>query len=101
MAKDPVCGMFVEEGEGALKTSRRGTIYYFCSETCLFQFQAPEKALKRLKLLVMAGTILAVPIVTLKYFSIILCSSVNNLVLLLLSFSVMFVIGLCISSWAF
>src|SRR5213594_1697027 len=93
MAKDPVCGMFVEEGEGALKTSRRGTIYYFCSETCLFQFQAPEKALKRLKLLVAAGAILAAPIVTLTYFPIIPSSTVNNLVLFLLSIPVQFVVG--------
>jgi len=94
MAKDPVCGMFVEEGEGALKTSRRGTIYHFCSETCLFQFQAPEKALKRLKLLVVAGAILAAPIVTLTYFPIIPSSTVNNLVLFLLSIPVQFVVGL-------
>src|SRR5881628_3772691 len=93
MAKDPVCGMFVEEGEGALKTSRRGTIYYFCSETCLFQFQAPEKALKRLKLLVVAGAILAAPIVTLTYFPIIPSSTVNNVVLFLLSIPVQFVVG--------
>src|SRR5713226_2445177 len=94
MAKDPVCGMFVEEGEGALKTSRRGTIYHFCSETCLVQFQAPEKALKRLKLLVVAGTILAVPIATLTYFPIIPSSNMNNLVLFLLSIPVQFVVGL-------
>src|SRR5881397_3326112 len=93
MAKDPICGMFVEEGEGALKTSRRGTIYYFCSETCLFQFQAPGKALKRLKLLVVAGAILAAPIVTLTYFPIIPSSTVNNLVLFLLSIPVQFVVG--------
>src|SRR5881296_188066 len=93
MAKDPVCGMFVEEGEGALKTSRRGTIYHFCSETCLVQFQAPEKALKRLKLLVVAGAILAAPIVTLTYFPIIPSSTVNNLVLFLLSIPVQFVVG--------
>src|SRR6058998_218242 len=93
MAKDPVCGMFVEEGEGALKTSRRGTIYYFCSETCLFQFQAPEKALKRLKLLVVAGAILAAPIVTLTYFPIIPSSTVNNVDLFLLSIPVQFVVG--------
>ncbi len=85
--------MFVEEGEGALKTSRRGTIYYFCSETCLFQFQAPGKALKRLKLLVVAGAILAAPIVTLTYFPIIPSSTVNNLVLFLLSIPVQFVVG--------
>ena len=93
MAKDPVCGMFVEEREGSLKTSRRGTTYYFCSETCLFQFQAPEKALKRLKILVAAGAVLAVPIIVLTYIAIISDSTVNNSVLFLLSLPVQFVVG--------
>ena len=72
MAKDPVCGMYVEESENALKTQRRGTTFYFCSETCLIQFEAPEKALRRLKLLVVLGGILAIPIVALTYLPIIL-----------------------------
>src|SRR6266567_4689187 len=67
MAKDPVCGMFVEEGEHALQTTRYGTTYYFCSETCLIQFQAPEKALARLRRLVALGAVLTVPIPVLSW----------------------------------
>src|SRR6266542_528290 len=93
MAKDPVCGMYVEEGEDSLKTSRRGTTYYFCSETCLLQFNAPEKALKRLKILVAAGAVLAIPIITLTYLPIIPDLTTNNFVLFILSLPVQFVVG--------
>ncbi len=93
MAKDPVCGMYVEEGEHSLKTTRRGTTYYFCSETCLVQFQAPEKAVKRLKLLVALGAVLAVPITALTYLPIITSAGVNNLTLFILSLPVQFGVG--------
>src|SRR6266571_1551711 len=93
MAKDPVCGMFVEEGEHSLKTTRRGTTYYFCSETCLSQFEAPEKALARLRVLVVAGGALAIPIIALTYLPIIQDTTLNNLVLFLLSLPVQFVVG--------
>lgn len=93
MAKDPICGMYVEEGEHALKTSRRGTAYYFCSETCLIQFQAPEKAVARLKRLVALGTFLTVPITVLTYFSIITDRTINNLVMFGLSLPVQFFVG--------
>ncbi len=93
MAKDPVCGMYVEESEHALKTTRHGTTYYFCSETCLQQFQAPEKALNRLKQYVVAGALLTVPIVLLTYLPLIADSRVNNVTLFLLSLPVQFIIG--------
>src|SRR5712692_9467567 len=93
MAKDPVCGMFVEEGEHALKTTRYGTTYYFCSETCLVQFQAPEKALARLKRLVALGAILTIPIAALTYLPIIPDRNTNNLVMFILSIPVQFVAG--------
>src|SRR2546425_24604 len=48
MATDPVCGMYVDEGTH-LTTVVRGRKYYFCSETCLETFVAPEKELARLK----------------------------------------------------
>src|SRR5216683_1289454 len=93
MAKDPVCGMYVEEGEHALKTTRYGTTYYFCSETCLIQFQAPEKALARLRRLVALGAVLTVPIAALTYLPIISDRATNNLVMFLLSLPVQFVVG--------
>src|SRR5947209_277500 len=93
MAKDPVCGMYVEEGEHALKTIRYGTTYYFCSETCLIQFQAPEKALARLRRLVALGAVLTVPIAGLTYLPIISDRATNNLVMFVLSLPVQFVVG--------
>src|SRR5437870_5836063 len=93
MAKDPVCGMYVEEGEHALKTTHYGTTYYFCSETCLVQFQAPEKALARLRRLVALGAVLTVPIAALTYLPIISDRATNNLVMFVLSFPVQFIVG--------
>src|SRR5438445_1256392 len=93
MAKDSVCGMYVEEGEHALKTIRYGTTYYFCSETCLIQFQAPEKALARLRRLVALGAVLTVPVAAFTYLPIISDRATNNLVMFVLSLPVQFGVG--------
>src|SRR3990170_1401129 len=50
MATDPVCGMYVDETTSKLTAVVRGRTYYFCSETCLETFTAPEKEMRRLKL---------------------------------------------------
>src|SRR5205807_5902770 len=71
MAKDPICGMLVEEGPHALSATLHGTRYFFCSEGCLVQFQAPEKAFARLQRLVVIGTVLSVPITALTYLPIV------------------------------
>ncbi|HYU55303.1 MAG TPA: heavy metal translocating P-type ATPase [Candidatus Dormibacteraeota bacterium] len=93
MAKDPICGMYVEEGNHALQTTRYGTTYYFCSETCLAQFQAPEKTLARLKQLVALGAAFTIPIAALTYLPIIPDHQINNLVMFVLSLPVQFVVG--------
>jgi len=93
MAKDPICGMYVEEGRHALQTTRYGTTYYFCSETCLAQFQAPEKTLARLKRLVALGLAFTIPIAALTYLPIIPDHNINNLVMFALSLPVQFVVG--------
>ncbi len=93
MPKDPICGMYVEEGERSLKTTRYGTTYYFCSETCLSQFQAPEKTLARLKRLVALGAAITIPIAALTYFPIISDHTTNNLVMFFLSLPVQFIVG--------
>src|SRR3989441_9707022 len=93
MAKDPICGMYVEEGKHALQTTRYGTTYYFCSETCLAQFQAPEKTLARLKRLVALGAAFTIPIAALTYLPIIPDHQSNNLVMFALSLPVQFVVG--------
>ena len=93
MAKDPICGMYVEEGRQALQTTRYGTTYYFCSETCLAQFQAPEKTLAHLKRLVALGAAFTIPITALTYLPIIPDHYINNLVMFALSLPVQFVVG--------
>src|SRR6267143_3160389 len=93
MAKDPVCGMYVEEGEHALRTARYATTYYFCSETCLVEFEAPEKAIARLKRLVVLGALLTVPIAALTYLPILSDRAINNLVMFFFSLPVQFVAG--------
>ena len=46
MAKDPVCGMVVDEAT-EFKASYKGKEYYFCCSACLEQFKArPEKFAK-------------------------------------------------------
>jgi Cu+-exporting ATPase len=45
-AKDPVCGMMVEEAKAAGSAEHGGKRYYFCSKHCLARFQAePAKYL--------------------------------------------------------
>lgn len=62
MAKDPICGMFVEENEKNLHHTKDGITYYFCSSACLNEFLEPEKALKKLKIHVAISIILTIPI---------------------------------------
>jgi len=85
--------MFVEEGEHALKTTRYGTTYYFCSETCLVEFQAPEEAVARLKRLVTLGALVTVPIVALSYLPVVSERAANNIVMFVLSLPIQFVVG--------
>ena len=85
--------MIVEEGKHALQTTRYGTSYYFCSETCLAQFQAPEKSLARLKRLVALGAAFTIPIAALTYLPIIPDHQINNIVMFALSLPVQLVVG--------
>jgi Cu+-exporting ATPase len=48
MAKDPVCGMIVDE-KTALSAEIEGRQFYFCSSNCLKTFANPEKELSKLK----------------------------------------------------
>jgi YHS domain-containing protein len=46
MAKDPVCGMEVDEATAKFKTEYKGTTYYFCCAMCKERFEEnPEKYL--------------------------------------------------------
>jgi YHS domain-containing protein len=39
MAKDPVCGMEVDESKARFKAEHMGKTYYFCSEMCKKKFE--------------------------------------------------------------
>jgi Cu+-exporting ATPase len=39
MAKDPVCGMTVDETNAAATASYQGQMYYFCSAGCKATFE--------------------------------------------------------------
>ena len=93
MAKDPICGMFVEEKSSSIKhTSGEGVNYYFCSSGCLDEFTAPEKEMKRLKIQVTTSIILCIPIIALTYIDF-LPETMNNFILLALATPVQFWIG--------
>ena len=65
MAKDIICGMFVEENENSIQHTKDGIKYYFCSSQCLDEFLEPEKALKKLKMHVTISIALTIPIIIL------------------------------------
>src|SRR4030043_1118798 len=48
MAKDPICGMVVPKVR-SIKRDMGGRAYYFCSETCVRTFEAPEAELKDMR----------------------------------------------------
>ena len=92
IAKDPVCGMYVEEKEGALTAEANGARYYFCSESCMSEFLAPAAEVGKLKVFVGVGAVLTLGILALTYLPI-LPATANNLVLFLLAAPVQFVVG--------
>ncbi|HME19415.1 MAG TPA: heavy metal translocating P-type ATPase [Nitrososphaerales archaeon] len=96
MAKDPVCGMFVEEKPGSLQTSQRGTTFYFCSDTCLRTFVAPAKELTRLKWMTALSFVLGIPVLVLTWFVSLPLPTPKGTVLFVLATPVQFVAG-----WAF
>jgi len=49
MAKDVVCGMYVDENKTPFKIEQDGIMYYFCSDNCLKTFLKPQVEMKKLK----------------------------------------------------
>jgi Cu+-exporting ATPase len=90
MAKDPVCGMYVDEKNAIYKHELDGTTYYFCSENCLKTFVKPEAEIKKLRNLVIFGVVIAVPTILFSFF---ISIPYKNFVLLLLATSVQFYAG--------
>jgi len=69
MATDPICGMYVDEATAELQAEVGGVTYYFCSESCMQEFLAPEKELRKLKIEVLASALLSIPILLFTYIS--------------------------------
>lgn len=92
MAKDPVCGMFVEEKPDAIRHTVDGKEYFFCSTQCLNEFTAPEKELKKLKTITAVSIVLTIPITLLTYLML-LPKEINSYVLLALAVPVQFWAG--------
>ena len=63
MAKDPVCGMYVEEKPDSVRYIMNGKEYFFCSTQCLNEFREPEKELKKLRIQVAVSIVLTIPII--------------------------------------
>lgn len=92
MAKDPVCGMFVDEKTATITRTIRGTRWYFCSETCAQTFEKPEVEIRRLKVLVIAGLLLTIPTAFFTYLPL-LPTWINNYALFLLETPIQFIVG--------
>jgi P-type Cu+ transporter len=63
MAKDPVCGMYVEEKPDSIRYTVNEKEYFFCSTQCLNEFREPEKELRKLKVHVAVSIALTIPII--------------------------------------
>jgi P-type Cu+ transporter len=92
MAKDPVCGMFVEEKHDAIRHTVEGKEYFFCSTQCLNEFAAPEVELRKLKIITIVSIALTIPIALFTYVML-LPKEINNYVLLALAIPVQFWAG--------
>lgn len=50
MARDPICGMDVDEKNAPATSSYKGKTYYFCVKACKEKFdKSPEKFIKEEK----------------------------------------------------
>ncbi len=92
MAKDPICGMYVDETPGALSATVDGKTSYFCSESCLRIFTAPAVELRSLKRDIALGLTLGVPVLVLSYISV-LPSLTGGLLLMAMATPVQFFAG--------
>jgi len=70
LARDPVCGMYVDEETTAFKTVVDGKTYYFCSEQCLRTFTQPDVERRNLRRLIILSTTLGVLTFLFGFFSI-------------------------------
>ncbi len=67
MPTDPVCGMYVDERSAELTLVRENRSYYFCSSSCLDEFAAPERQIRRLRQRLAVAWPLSLAILVLTY----------------------------------
>jgi P-type Cu+ transporter len=92
MAKDPICGMFVEEKPDSIRHSIDGREYFFCCSQCLDEFSAPEQELEKLKKQVGTSIAFTVPIIILTFFQVFSLQT-SHYIMLTLATPVQFWIG--------
>jgi Cu+-exporting ATPase len=68
MARDPVCGMYVDEEHPAFTADVDGKTYYFCSEACKLTFIQPEIERRNLKRLTALSLVLGTVLMLLMFY---------------------------------
>jgi Cu+-exporting ATPase len=68
LARDPVCGMYVDESHAAFTADVEGKTYYFCSEACMLTFLQPEIERRNLKRLAAFSIILGAATMGLMFY---------------------------------
>ncbi len=90
MAKDIICGMYVDEKKAQHKAKKASTTYYFCSRNCLEDFLKPEKEFRKLKFLTIFSISIGIIVLYLDHFTNI---SDKHLILFILATPIQFIAG--------
>jgi Cu+-exporting ATPase len=94
MAKDVICGMYVDENKASFKAVQDDTTYYFCSSNCLEAFLKPEKEKRNLKYLTIFGLGIGLLTAVFEYVYKISWLGIPNYIwLFLLATPVQFIVG--------
>jgi len=93
LAKDLVCGMYVDEDKTPFKLKRGDVTYYFCSKNCLNAFLAPERELRQLKILAAIALMLGGLTAFFEYIYPVNWPLHNYLLLFLLATPIQFIAG--------
>ncbi|MBI4170971.1 MAG: heavy metal translocating P-type ATPase [Candidatus Aenigmarchaeota archaeon] len=67
MAKDIICGMYVDENKAPFKATQDGVKYYFCSGNCLNTFLRPQKEMRILKYMAIFSLVLGAATAVFEY----------------------------------
>jgi Cu+-exporting ATPase len=93
LARDPVCGMYVDEATAVWKTEVEGKNYYFCSEQCMLTFTQPDIERRNLRRLVVLSITLGLATFILAFLDIAVPLLPKNVWLFLLATPVQFIAG--------